>query len=314
MVQPSHAQQGRGSEVDRRHGSGDVLSESVREFIRLGRFRPAASYQRFAYVCSGLLLASGLFHLGVFLVDGGPWEGPVSWRKPVVFGLSFGITLATVSWFMSFLRPRKSVGWLVIGTFAVASLAEVFLVSMQKWRGVASHFNNDTAFDGIVFSAMGSLVTVLVLLTVFITVRSFLALDAPVALAWAIRTGLVLMLVSQAVGVQMITEGGNTFGAAGALKVPHAVTLHAIQVLPALALLSMAAGFSERHGLRMVALGATGYGCVIAGTMVQTYSGRGPLDVGLITSAFGVLGLGLLAASALVSLVGLRSAHVAARA
>ena len=64
----------------------------------------------------------------------------------------------------------------------------------------------------------------------------------------------------------------------------------------------------------MVALGATGYGCLIAGTMVQTYSGRGPLDVGLITSAFGVLGLGLLAASALVSLAGLRPAHVAARA
>ena len=30
----------------------------------------------------------------------------------------------------------------------------------------------------------------------------------------------MLMLVSQAVGVQMIAEGGNTFGAAGALKVP----------------------------------------------------------------------------------------------
>ena len=50
----------------------------------------------------------------------------------------------------------------------------------------------------------------------------------------AYAAGLLLMLLSQAVGVQMIAEGGNTFGAAGALKLPHALTLHAVQVLPAL--------------------------------------------------------------------------------
>ena len=36
-------------------------------------------------------MTSGFFHLGVYALDGGPWEGPVSWRKPVVFSLSFGI-------------------------------------------------------------------------------------------------------------------------------------------------------------------------------------------------------------------------------
>jgi hypothetical protein len=39
------------------------------------------------YSIAGLLVLSGLFHLLVYAVDGGPWEGPVSWRKPVTFGL-----------------------------------------------------------------------------------------------------------------------------------------------------------------------------------------------------------------------------------
>lgn len=284
--------------------------DAARELVRLARFTPTASYQRFAYGCAALLIASGVFHAAVFLVDGGSWEGPVSWRKPIVFGLSFGITLATLTWFMSFLRPRTSVGWAVIGTFAVASLGEVVLISMQRWRGVASHFNESTAFDGAVFSAMGSLVTLLVLLTLIIAVWSFRAMDAPPSLAWAIRLGLVLLLVSQAVGVQMIAEGGNTFGAAGALKVPHAVTLHAIQVLPALALLAALAHAPERRALRVVALGAAGYGCLIASTMVQTYAGRRPLDLWLVTSGFALVGLGLLAASALVAVSGFRSAPV----
>ena len=117
---------------------------------------------------------------------------------------------------------------------------------MQTWRGVASHFNESTPFDAGVFSLMGMLVMILGVMTVLITVWSFVRLDAP-SLRLAIRLGLVLMLVSQAVGVQMIVEGGNTFGSEGALKVPHALTLHAVQLLPALALVLLASEFTERR-------------------------------------------------------------------
>jgi hypothetical protein len=184
----------------------------------------------------------------------------------------------------------------------VASLGEVFLISMQTWRGVASNFNETTSFDGSVFSLMGMLVALVALLTVYVTIRSFFRMDAPPSLAWAIRLGLVLMLVSQSVGVQMIAEGGNIFGAAGALKVPHAVTLHAVQVLPALALLLLVSKSSERRRLRIVALGAAGYAVLIASTMVQTYAGRGPLDLGPLSSVLALIGLGLLAAAALLAL------------
>jgi len=281
------------------------MKDLLSDLSRVGRFTPVASYQRFAYVCGALLVLSGLFHTVVYLVDGGPWQGPVSWRKPIVFGLSFGITLTTLAWLMPFLRARRITGWIVLGIFSVASLGEVFLISLQTWRGVASHFNESTSFDGRVFSLMGMLVALLALTTVYVTVRSLFRMDAPPSLAWAIRAGLALMLVSQSVGAQMIAEGGNTFGAAGALKVPHAVTLHAVQVLPALALLLLLSRFTEGRRVRIVGVGAAGYGLLIASTMAQTYGGRGPLDFSLVTSALAACGVGLLAASAVIALHGL---------
>ena len=231
--------------------------------------------------------------------------GPGFVAEALVFGLSFGITLLTLTWLMTFLRIRKVTGWIVLGTLAVASVGEVFLISMQKWRGVASHFNEDTAFDESVFSMMGLLVLVVAVMTVFIAVRSFFPMDAPPSLAWAIRIGLVLMLVSQAVGVQMIIEGGNTFGAAGALKLPHAFTLHAVQVLPALAVVLSLSDVQERRRIEVVALGSVGYAGLIASTMVQTYAGRSPLDVSVLPSVLAIAGVALLATSAVIALLGL---------
>ena len=266
----------------------------VQDIVRVGRFTPVTSCQRIAYWAGALLLVSGVFHGVVFLVDGGAWEGPVSWRKPIVFGLSFGITLLTMSWIVGLLGVRRVTGWVVLGVFAVASVGEVFLISMQKWRGVPSHFNESTPFNGMVFSIMGMLVSLVGLMTFFVVVRSFWPIDAPASLRWAVRTGLVLMLVSQAVGVQMIVEGGNTFGAAGALKVPHAFTLHVVQVLPALAILLIVAHVAERRQVEIVAVAGAGYGALIASSLLQAYAGRSPLDLDATSTVLAVVGLALL--------------------
>jgi len=75
----------------------------------------------------------------------------------------------------------------------------------------------------------------------------------------------------------------------------------------------MLTDFTEHHRVRVVALGATGYVVLIASTMVQTYGGHGPLDLGVVTSALALVGLGLLAASALMALGGLGSRATAER-
>jgi len=278
------------------------MNELVRDVVRVGRFTPVASYQRFAYWCGALLVLSGAFHAVVFLVDGGSWEGPVSWRKPIVFGLSFGISLVTLAWIAGLIRMRKVTGWIVVGVLTVASVGEVALISMQKWRDVPSHFNESTNFDSMVFSLMGMLVALIAVMTVVVAIRSFASMGVPPSLAWSVRAGLVLMLVSQAVGVQMIIEQGNTFGSEGALKVPHAFTLHVVQVLPALALLLLVADFTERRRLEIVGLGAIGYSALIASTMLQAYGGRSPLDLDATSTVLAIVGIALLAVCAAIAL------------
>ena len=116
--------------------------DAARELVRLTRFTPTASYQRFAYGCAALLVASGAFHAAVLLVDGGSWEGPVSWRKPIVFGLSFGVTVVTLAWMLGFLHPRRAVAWIVVSVLAVASIGEVALISLPSPLRL---FSQDTA-------------------------------------------------------------------------------------------------------------------------------------------------------------------------
>jgi hypothetical protein len=66
-----------------------------------------APIERVGYLTGILLLASGLVHLAILLTSGGSWNGPLSWRKPTTFGLSFGLTLMTIVWVTSFVRLRE---------------------------------------------------------------------------------------------------------------------------------------------------------------------------------------------------------------
>jgi hypothetical protein len=67
----------------------------------------AAGFQRLCYLSGLILMISAVLHMGVFLIDDLPWTGPVSWRKPVLFGFSFGVTLITVGWMMGLMRLRR---------------------------------------------------------------------------------------------------------------------------------------------------------------------------------------------------------------
>ena len=61
----------------------------------LGHWRQARPQQRFAYVVGATLIAVGVGHLVAWLLVGGAWAGPVSFRKPTTFGVSFGLTTIT---------------------------------------------------------------------------------------------------------------------------------------------------------------------------------------------------------------------------
>lgn len=283
----------------------------------LGTFRRAWTdrrpYQTFCWVLGGAVILSGLFHLGVFLVDGGPWKGPVSWRKPVTFGLSFGLTTVTLTWIASMLRQRRTLAAATV-TVAVASALEVFFVGLQKWRGVPSHFNDDTPFDSAIFSLMGLTVAVLGIAIVVITVHAFRPFDADPAMVIGVRVGMLVLIASQILGGAIIANGEiidkapqetdlAIFGAAGVMKLPHAVTMHAIQVLPILALLLTATALTSARKRRIMWIASAGYTGLIVAVLLQTFQGRAPTDLTL-------LAMGVVLASALlggVAIFGLTS-------
>ena len=290
----------------------------------LGFWRGPRPYRRLGYLIGGALILAGVAHLVVWLVVGGAWAGPVSFRKPTTFGISFGLTTITLAWIAGELRISNRSGWLLIAPLAVANTYEVVWVSVQRWRGVASHFNFDTTSDTWLFILGGAAIAITVIVILILTVLAFTAIQGPPSMALAIRAGLLILLVAQGVGGWMIahgvgpasdgqTIGLTTFGAAGVMKAPHAVSIHAIQVLPALAWLLSLATIDERRRLSLVRAATLGYVALVAVSLIQTVAGRAPFDLGMAMAALDLLGVVLLGTAFLAALLALRNPRASIR-
>ena len=225
--------------------------------------------ERAGYLVGALLLISGIVHVTILTVTGASWLGPLSLRKPAVFGLSFGVTLVTIVWVASFLPLAERTRVALLTIFTAASVVETALVSLQAWRGVPSHFNVETAFDALVARVLAVGGIALVVVIVGLTATAFRRNPAvPISLRRAIQVGFVLLCGAMATGATMIARGmmlvfaGNpaaAYATGGALKPTHAVTMHAILVLPLLAWLLSFADWSERDRLRVVLLASAAY-------------------------------------------------------
>lgn len=290
-----------------------------------------APSQRFLLGAGLLLIASGIVHGIVFLATGGSWEGPVSWRKPILFGFSFGITAITVALIASALKLRTGAGWAILGSLGVASVLETALITMQTWRGVPSHFNFSSTFDALVFIAMGVLVTIVAVALLALTVPTFTSLrPAPPSLGWAIRVGMVLLIAAQVLGVLIVTTGvestiigedtavfgpaGVILGAEGVLKSPHGIAMHAIQVLPVLALLAFLTRWTERRRILAVGAASIGYTLIVVVSTVQAYTGQAVLALSWATLMTAVLGVLLVAVPAVAVVASIDRRRIRPRA
>lgn len=63
----------------------------------------------------------------------GTWEGPISFRKPATFGLSFGAVLFAVIWQLLFLKLTKRMHILAVSVFAIACALQTALICLQAW-------------------------------------------------------------------------------------------------------------------------------------------------------------------------------------
>lgn len=282
----------------RPHGSRGALRMIVGGLT--DSYRHGSPIARMAYLVSAVLIASGLFHAGVLLVTGGSWEGPVSWRKPTTFGLSFGLTLATITWVLNFLPVRRRFRDGLVAVFGVACVMEVVMIAAATWRGLPSHFSDEPGSP--IWSLMAALGGVTIVITMLVaSIATWRRQpDAAPSMRLALRAGFASLLIALALGVLMLARGmviargyGDIPGAfefTAGIKPGHAATMHGVLVLPALAWLLRFTTRDEAFRLSMVRLACLGYGLFAAVVVAEVLSGVDPVAGPIAASVFAACG------------------------
>lgn len=239
---------------------------------------------RLPLLISALLLVSGCVHLAILAVQGAAWNGPLSLRKPALFGISGGLTTGSIAWLMTQLKPKKGDRFFV-NTFAIALLIEVALITMQYWRGVGSHFNNSSGFDSAIEISMLLLILYATGVIVYLSYRTFRLREIDRSMAIAIQGGMWLLALSCLLGIGTSVLGHaslsagrsyETWGKAGVLKFPHGVALHAIQMLPMVAWLAYRV--AKKNSVRIVQSTLAAQISFLVYAVWQTSQGRNRFD------------------------------------
>jgi hypothetical protein len=150
---------------------------------------------------------------------------------------------------------------------------------------VPSHFNFETPFDTVVSTTLAAGGGVIIL-TVLSFAGAALAGDGAMSpsMRFAVRSGLLTLIVALAAGAVMIATGVTevrsgdaqlAYDTAGFLKPLHAVAMHGILVLPALAWLLGFTGYAEARQLRYVRLAAAGYAVLLVIVTIGSIAARG---------------------------------------
>lgn len=252
----------------------------------------------------GMIGVLGVATIGLFadprLITGAP-----AWLKPAKFAVSIAIYAFTLAAIFALLpdrtRMRRIVGWVT----AVALSVEMAIIVLQMARGTTSHFNIGTPLDAVLFSAMGLIIVVQTVASIAVAVALWRSRLADAGLGWALRLGMTLTIVGAFSGGLMTTPtaaqlataragermriagahtvGGPDGGAGlpgtgwsterGDLRVAHFVGLHAVQVLPLIAL-ALRRRIAERARQRVIVVAAAAYASLFALLLWQALRGQ----------------------------------------
>jgi hypothetical protein len=249
-----------------------------------------------------IMLFASLITLGLSVFDHRLFQGVSVWHKPWKFQISTVLYWWSLTWFISyfgtteqFSLSRRFIVWMSL----IAGLFEVVYISWQGAFGLASHYNTSSPFYGAMYTAMAVFA---VLLTSTSGVLGYTVLRAnsqtyatSVALRHAIGWGLiissVLGIVTGAILGGRTNSGGHWVGGTtndalglmvlnwsrdgGDLRVAHFFALHAMQILPVMAVLfiCLTPNMSPNTSKRFIWLLAAGYAGFCIFTLKQALSG-----------------------------------------
>ena len=222
--------------------------------------------------------------------------GAPVWLKPAKFAISTAIYMLTLAWIFTLLpewpRTRRFVGWVT----AIVLVLEVGIIDLQAWRGTTSHFNVGTPLDAALFLTMG----------LAIVVQTLGSIAAAVAVWRQTRFGLIITIAGATTGGLMTrpmnshleraqetgrirVAGAHTVGARdggpglpgtgwsvehGDLRIPHFLGLHAMQVLPLLAVVLRRRRSADNVRARLMFVAASSYGSLFGILLWQALRGQ----------------------------------------
>jgi hypothetical protein len=260
----------------------------------------------------GLLMIAALVVFGAgMLLDQRTITGAPAWLKPAKFAASTAIYSLTLAWVFTFLpawrRTRAIVGRVTVLVF----IAEVAIIAMQAWRGTTSHFNVATPMDGALFGFMGAAIAIQTLTSTAVAIALWRQPIAVRPLGTALRAGMIITILGASIAGFMTrpTEaqlrqmratglvtvvGAHTVGAPdggvgipgtgwsrehGDLRVAHFAGLHALQMLPVVAVF-LQRRHRELEAVRAVKAAAFSYAALVAILLLQALQSEPLLQPG----------------------------------
>ncbi|WKD51568.1 hypothetical protein [Microbulbifer spongiae] len=203
--------------------------------------------QKVLYLFAIFGLIIGAVSIVIFVVEGGPLTGTVSWRKPILFSISFSMIQINIAWLLSYLPVWRRRSLVTVGFIGWAVTLTLVFVFMQQLRGTMSHFNWLTGAFNAVIARLIILFAVLACIgALVITFQSYKSLSTgiPSALARTVRAGLVFFSIGNLMGFTIIANvvyllfylgrtDANLYvaGEAGRILLPHVIALYGLSFL-----------------------------------------------------------------------------------
>jgi hypothetical protein len=274
-----------------RRGEHAVLRRLVdRSPPQISHRRPVSAggtIERACYVLAAVMVTSGVVHLALAAVIGAPWSGPVSLRKAVTFGVSFGVLLALLTAVTRSTRSGPLLRRWLLGALALASVGEVLAATVLGWRRVTAQTVTAAPLD-VALGRSGAVTgAVLVLALVGCALSTRPAPDTPTSMRLAVLAGHLGLLVGSAIGVTMIVrsviaaddaaEVVITSGGGVSLVPAHLLALSGVVVLPGLARTLTKSRLTERRRVAAVALAVAGQAVLTGVVAVEALAGIDPL-------------------------------------